>query len=336
MLEKETLVRARRGRRSLGLALAGLGMLCAAALPAQERMGRGRVSGSVRDEQGTPLESVLVVAESADGTTKLDGQTDNKGRFVIGGLGTGMWRFTASKPGFASASREAEVRQLRANESIDLALRSETRGATLAAQGTASDLFAKGVALFGEQRYDDALTAFGELSAKNPDVYQVHMNIALCYREKGDLAQAEAALTRVLDKIVERYGALSEQTTIAASALTELAQLALRRNDLTSALGHFRRLLELSPQDATAAYNIGEVLFVNGKLDEALKHFELAERLQPDWARPTLKIGIVSLSQNRLPRALECFKKVAGRVPNSPEGAQARECIAAIEGLEKR
>lgn len=328
------------GMRDRGAVIAALvvvmGLLWTTLPSAQEKMGRGRVAGIVTDELGVALEGALVVAESAEGATRLDGRTDKKGRFAIGGLGTGLWRFTASKAGYRPASRESEVRQLRANEPIELALRSETGASTAAAGGAAPDLLAKGVALYGEQRYDDALAAFGEFAAQNPDVYQVHMNMALCYREKGDLTQAEAALTRVLDKIVERYGALSEQTALAAGALTELAQLALRRNDLTSALRHFRRLLELSPLDATAAYNIGELLFVNGKLDEALEHFELAERLQPDWARPTLKIGIVSLSQNRLPRALECFKKVAGSVPNSPEGAQAREFIAAIGGLEKR
>jgi hypothetical protein len=52
--------------------------------------------------------------------------------------------------------------------------------------------------------------------------------------------------------------------------------------------------------------------------------------------RPTLKIGVVSLSQNKLPRALESFKKVVAAAPDSAEGVQAREFIAAIEGLGKR
>jgi hypothetical protein len=64
------------------------GILFCPLLPAQENLGKGRVNGTVADENGALMEGVLIVAEIQGGKTKLDGKSDKKGRFAIAGLGT--------------------------------------------------------------------------------------------------------------------------------------------------------------------------------------------------------------------------------------------------------
>ena len=78
----------------------------ALALPAQDDLGRGRVSGDVVDESGAKILDALVVVESPRSSTRLETKTDKKGHFAVGGLGSGAWRVTASKEGYLSAATE--------------------------------------------------------------------------------------------------------------------------------------------------------------------------------------------------------------------------------------
>jgi len=90
---------------------------------AQEHMGKGRINGTVVDEKGQPLEGVLIVAESLEYETKLQGYSDKKGRFAVAGMGTGNWRITATKKGYISSYITKYVRQLRKSPPSPLSLR---------------------------------------------------------------------------------------------------------------------------------------------------------------------------------------------------------------------
>src|SRR4030042_5486400 len=70
----------------------------------QEDMGKGRITGTVADENGAPVEGALIVAQSLRSQTKLEGRTDGKGKFAIAGLGTDGGRITASKGGYGGLS----------------------------------------------------------------------------------------------------------------------------------------------------------------------------------------------------------------------------------------
>jgi hypothetical protein len=102
-----------------GLMIGILGMFAGA----QENMGKGRITGTVTDESGSPLDGALVVAQSTKSETKLEGRSDDKGRFAIVGLGTGTWKVTASMEGYQSASIEMNVRQLSQNPPITFTLK---------------------------------------------------------------------------------------------------------------------------------------------------------------------------------------------------------------------
>jgi hypothetical protein len=89
----------------------------------QEDLGKGRISGTVADENGAPVEGALIVAQSVRSETKLEGRSDAKGKFAIVGLGTGGWRITATKDGYGSSSLEMNVRQLGSNPPISFTLK---------------------------------------------------------------------------------------------------------------------------------------------------------------------------------------------------------------------
>ncbi len=307
----------------------------ALALPAQDDLGRGRISGDVVDESGAKVPGALVVVESLRSSGRLEAKSDKKGHFAVAGLGTGAWRVTASKEGYLSAATEIQVSQLTANPPINLTLaRASAGGATPSAQAGGS-LLDSGNALLKEGRYDEAIAAFEEFAAKFPDVYAVHLNIGSAFKEKGDLDRAEAEFKTVLDKNGPALEDLRKQKETSLKALSGLGEVALKRGDFESAQGFFRRALEISPEDPAAAYNVGEIFFSNQKIDDAIAYFELAIRIKSDWPKAYHRLGLVYLNKGDFPKALENLKKFLELDPQSPEAAGVKAAIAAIEQIKK-
>ena len=86
---------------------------------AQAHTGRARINGVVSDEDNNPLEGVSIVAQGVNHSVKFQGQSNKKGKFAIFGLGSGLWRITASKSGYASVYVEMDVKQMSKNPPIN-------------------------------------------------------------------------------------------------------------------------------------------------------------------------------------------------------------------------
>lgn len=304
-------------------------------IAAQEDMGKGRITGTVADENGEPLEGAQVIAQSTRSETKLEGRSDDKGRFAIVGLGTGTWRVSASAEGYQSASIEMSVRQLSQNPPITFTLKKLSGMAAFAADKGALALFDQGNVLFGQGDYDGALKIFEEFVAKYPDVYQAHLNIATCYLKKDELDKAESEFQLVLNKVMETHGDLKKDVDASLRASTGLGEVYLRRGDLDSAQKYLAQAIDISPRDETAAYNVGELLFSNQKIDEAIRYLELATQIKKDWPKPYLKLGYVYLNKGDFAKALENFNTFLSLDPENPEAPQVKSIIETIEKMKK-
>jgi tetratricopeptide (TPR) repeat protein len=305
------------------------------ALPAQDDLGRGRISGDIVDASGAKVPGALVVVEGPHGGTRFEAKTDKKGHFAVGGLGTGTWRVTASKEGYLSAVTEIPVSQLGTNPPVSLTLTPASAASAPPSAEAAAGLLDSGNALLKAGRYDDALAAFAEFAAKYPEVYAVHLNIGSAYMEKGDLDRAEAEYKAVLDKNGPTPEDLRKQKETSLKALSGLGEVALKRGDFETAQGYFRRALEISPEDPAAAYNVGEIFFSNQKTDEAIAYFELAIKIKSDWPKAYHRLGLVYLNKGDFPKALVNLKKFLELDPQNPEAASVRAAIAAIEQIKK-
>jgi tetratricopeptide (TPR) repeat protein len=307
----------------------------ALALPAQDDLGRGRISGDVVDENGARIAGALVTVESPRSHTRLEAKTDKKGHFAVGGLGTGTWRVTASKEGYLSAATEAQVSQLAANPPVNLTLKAMTGSGASPSAEVGGGLLDRGNALLKEGRYDEAIAAFEEFAAKFPDVFAVHLNIGSAFKEKGDLGRAESEFKAVLDKNGPALEDLRKQKETSLKALSGLGEVALKRGDFEAAQGFFRMALEISPEDPAAAYNVGEIFFSNQKTDDAIAYFELAIRIKSDWPKAYHRLGLVYLNRGDFAKALENLKKFLDLDPQNPEAASVKAAIAAIEQIKK-
>jgi tetratricopeptide (TPR) repeat protein len=326
--------------RILNLCIFMLFLVSWAALAAlaQEPMGKGRINGTVVDDNGQPLEGVLIVVESLEHETKLEGYSDKKGRFAVAGMGTGQWRITATKEGYISSYLDMNIRQLRRNPPVDFTLKKLTGFAPRMADEESFELFDKGNLLIEEEKYDEALEVFEEFLTKYPEVYHSHLNIGTCYLKKGDLDKAEAEFKLVLDKTMENFGDYKKDPQASLRAFTGLGELYIRKEDFDTAQKYFAQALDISPEDEVAAYNVAEVLFSHQKIDEAIKYFELSIQIKKDWSKPYMKLGYVYLNKGDFDKSLEYFNKFIEMDPENPEVAKVKNIITAVEKMmeEKR
>ena len=310
-------------------------MTLLAALPAQENMGRGRISGQVVDESGAAVPAAKVVVQSLQGTARLEGTTDKKGHFAVAGMGSGPWRITVTKEGYVSAYTDMQVSQLKTNPPLALTMQKVAGAQGLRTEEESRSLLDQGNALLEEGKFDEALAAFEQFLAKYPEIYAARLNVATAYLKKGDLDRAESEFRGVLAKVVEVHGEAAKDKTTSLRALSGLGELALKRGDFTAAQKSFREALEISPEDAAAAYNVGEIFFSNQKVDEAIPFFELAGRIRKDWPKPYHRLGLVYLNKGDLDKALENLRKFVELDPQNPEAANVKAIIAAVEKMKK-
>ncbi len=304
-------------------------------LAAQENLGKGRINGTVVDENGNPVEGAIITVESLQTTTKLEGKSDKKGHFAVAGMGTGMWRITASKSGYLSSSTEMYVRQLTPNPPITFTLKKVTGLAALTTDETSMKLFDEGNKLIEAGQYDEALKVFEEFMTKYPQIHQVRLNIGTCYLKKGELDKAEAEFKAVLDKTIEVYGDYKKDPAASLRAFSGLGEIYLKCNDLDTARKYFTQALDISPEDEVAAYNVAEILFSNQSIDEAIRFYELAIKIKKDWSKPYHKLGLAYLNKGDYEKALENLRKFLEMDPNNPEAPQVKNIIAAVEKIKK-
>lgn len=301
---------------------------------AQQGMGNGRINGVVVDEQGNSLEGVIIVVEFKGGL-QFRGNSDKGGEFAVVGLGTGIWTLTASKQGYASFSEEIEVRQLKRNPPIKIVLRKLIGTDALFADKASIELFNKAVILVEEAKYDEALQLFKDIYEKHPDMYQIHQNIGTCYLKKEELESAEAEYKLVLDKIMEIHGDYKRDKQTALATLTGLGTIYLKKGDFLTAKSYLTQALDIAPEDATSAYNVGEIFFSNQNVDDSIKYFQLAIEINKDWPDPYLKLGYVYLNKADYQKSLEYFNKFVLLDSENPKVPEVKQLIETIEKLKK-
>lgn len=306
-------------------------------LISQAGMGRGRVFGKVVDENGSPLPDVIIIAESLiERGTVLKGVSDKKGDWAIAGFGTGPWRLTATKEGYAPSSIELRVSEFR-NPPVTFTMKKIKGGpAVLSADRNALELLEKAEQAVKEERYDDALKIYNQLIEKYPSVFQIFLNIGAVQMKKGELDKAIESFQEVLKRLKERDGDFSKEPETAFKAFTGIGEVWIKKDDFEKARENFEEALKISPKDEALAYSVGEIYFNNQKVDDAIKYFELASSIKPDWWKPYSKLGYCYLNKGDLKNALEYFKKSIEVDPNSPEAGTIKAVIAELEKMIKK
>jgi tetratricopeptide (TPR) repeat protein len=303
-----------------------------AAGPAFSQAGRGvgRLGGGVVDLEDKPIEGVkLSLVFSQNANLKFEAITNKKGEWSFIGLGTGNWELTAIAVGYMPLTKSLYVSQLSVNPKITVKMQKLTKASSgIVADEATFELLEKGNQAYKEAKYDEAMAFYQQFLEKNPNLYQIQVSIADCWREKGDFEKAVEIYNKVLEQS-KVDAALGKE--MAAKSLAGIGNCYLKQNKLKEAQDFFKQSIENSPKDEILAYNVGEIFFSNQGLDEALKYFDLAAQIRPEWPDPYLKLGYVYLNKADNPKAIENFDKFLKLEPEGERAALVRNILNVIK-----
>ena len=288
---------------------------------AQAWRGRGRLMGSVKDQNDNPLEGVLVKFKSEKLATGTEVKTNKDGKWTLQGIRGGTWAVDFTKEGYKTVAISTGVSEGSYNQPIDMVM--EKSEGVAAAQPAESTKIAQARDLLKANNYQGAIPLLQEALAENPAVYKVHAEIAAAYYKLGDN-----------DKAIQNYQAYIEKekaagvTTPNVQVRVTLAGIYLEKEDVANAKKYLDGIDESAIKDPTVFYNLG-VSYSNAKdYDAAIRYFEKSVAADPKFADGYYQLAVTYVAKNDTAKAVEAFKKVIEVAPNSDAAKEAQEFIS--------
>lgn len=307
-------------------------LLLAAASPAGAQATTTAI-GVVLDADGRPVSDVQVLLEyKGHIPQRYRTRTDKNGRFVHVNVWSGPYDITLKKEGLGEVTLRGypmrDVGETEKPPTFRIAARKEDPGAppataedgaAAAARVLAGDMKRGGEA-FSAGRIDEAAAIFESVAGRAPDLAQVHHNLGLVYRKKGDVARAEAEFRKAValdTTLAESHAALS--VLLAAGGRTE------------EALAAARQAATLAPESALYRFNLAVLCKDTGRSAEAKAAFLEAEVLDPENAEIQFHLASALLGLGDVPGAVERLERYVARAPSdAPNVPAARSLLTAL------
>jgi len=273
---------------------------------------RGRIAGTLKDEQGNPLAGIEVKFDNAKPETKYDNKvevSDEEGRFVFTGLRGGTWILTVNAPGYAPFRQSIQISQFRRNEDTVVVLKKLTEAVPEAgAREEAEGMIAEAEELLAEGKHDEAIALYNEYLEAHPDLYKIHLLIGNAYEQKGDYDNAVASYGKVLELEPDNF-----------NALLGSGNAFIRKMEYEKAEEFFVKLAEVRSDDPKILYTLGEILLDSGQTTKAINYYAKAVELDPEFADAIMKLGYAYYGEKQWQSAIEQFERFIEIAPNRPE-----------------
>lgn len=289
----------------------------------------GRIGGTIKDTNGQPIKGATVVAENpAAAPSSFTSTTDDKGRYSMIGLKSGVWKITASAPGFAAQAGNVPIKTIGAPmPPVDFTLAPGGGGGGGGALGGANTKelqgeLTKAEAMVNAKDYAGAIGVYEAMIAKVPALTALQLQIGGLYR-----------MQKQYDQAIATYKKIPAGDANADKATIEIGMTLLEKNDLAGAETTLAAAAQSTSASKEVFYALGEVMFAKGATDEAVKHYERAVDIDPNWGKPLFKLGLAKLQKADTAGTIAIMEKLIQVDPNSAEAAQAK---ALVEQLKKQ
>ena len=286
----------------------------------------GRVGGVVKGTDGKPIKGATIKAQNPSASpSELTSTSDDKGRWSIIGLRSGNWKFTAEAPGFQPQSGNASIRTIGApNPPMEFTL---APGAAAGPPGLTKEIQAELKAaddLRNAGQFDQAITAYQGIKAKNPSLTMVNMVIAGAYRQKATKEADKGARQSLLDQAIASYQELLKADPANERAKVEIGMTHMQGGNLDAAEAALAPIADSATAGREVFYNLGEIKFSKGDAAGAEAMFKRATTVDPSWQRPKLKLGLIAFTKGEKDAAIKLFEDVIAADPNAAEAAEAK------------
>ncbi len=275
----------------------------------------GRLEGIVMDNEGNPLEKVIVAIISVRSSgNKIEVKTNNEGKFSQIGLWPDYYHVSFKKSGFMPVSKEIRVRIAEATKvEIILEKAEEMMERNLSA---ADKLFLKGNKLYAEQNYEEAAQAYEEALELSQSQWGYYFNLGLAYKKLEKKEEATALFKKALELNPESY-----------STNKELGQFLAQEGNFEEAKKYFQKATEISDDDPDAFYNLGVCLTNLGDPEGALSSFLKTVQLKEDYVDAYYHIGTIYISQNNVGEAIKYLERFLELDPEHEKASVAKQLL---------
>lgn len=316
------------------IAAAGIaGLLLVTAVSAQGWAGRGRLSGTVEDSAGDPVEGARVKL-TMDGAGPEDVETNRRGRWVRAGLRSGDWVVLVSKPGFVPTEHTVTLNEYATGADRPV-LKTELAPAEAGAAGAAAltddaasqaarELLEQGNDLIRIDDFEGAIRVFSEALPFLPDGAKVSVLVII--------AQNQARLERDDEAIANLEQALS-----LAPDNVDALRLISRRLTVLGRSEEAQQYLSRLPEDLQADPEIllreGVDLYNQNDFEGAVEKLTAAIEGEPEWADAYYYRGLARMAAMQNEAALEDFRKLIELAPDDPRAEEAKQFAEYLESL---
>lgn len=215
-------------RLASAVAGAALGATLFAATPVLAQSGRAQ--GVVRDLTGKAIKGASVRAVNPEAyPSELTSATDDKGRFGMIGLRSGIWRFVIDAPGFLRLDVSAPVRQ-GVTAPMQFALAKDPGPLPNALDRNIQQRLQEAGTLRENGQLDQALAVYQDIYARNPMLTSLNLVVADLYRRKAAQTTDSTAKAALLDRAAQAYEEVLKADAGNERARTEISALQSDRN----------------------------------------------------------------------------------------------------------
>lgn len=282
----------------------------------------GRALGVVRDTQGRPIKGASVKATNPDAPTDFTSTTDDKGRFVMIGLRSGVWTFVAEAPGYLPQQGSLPIRAA-AGAPFEFTLARDPGPAPGALAKTIQQELEAAAALRQQGRYDQAIAAYQAIQVKNAKLTSVNLVLAGLYRDKARQETDKAAAQALRERAIAIYTDILKEDGTNERALIELALTQASAGRLDAAEAVLAPLARSATAGPDVFYSLGEIRFSRGDSDGAEQMYQRASEIDASWLRPKVKLGLLAFRRGDQAAAIRMFEGIVAAAPDGPDAAEA-------------
>ncbi len=285
----------------------------------QDYAGKARTGGIVTDEEGNPIEGVMVKLFCLKTETGFEKYTDNKGVWKASWIKGGTWYIDFEKVGYKSKNISTELSELSKNPQIPTVL--EKSDSVLMTKSVRED-FDKGYILYEEGNYNEAIEVFNKVLEDYPDTYIVNMSLGDCCFKLENYTMAEEYYLKVLEKEPENH-----------DVMIAIGNCYSNRGDNDKALEWYKKIEIDNIKDPIVLYNIGTYFYNGSQVQDALVYYEKALELKEDFLDVIYQYGLAQLTLGKNNLALNEFEKYLKYDSDSERADQVK---GFIEYLKKK
>lgn len=287
--------------------------------PAQDQdwRGKGRITGTVLDEEGKGVPDAIVMLRHAELMVGPNVKTNRRGEFDVRDLRAGEWLIRAQVEGYLVQQQSVTVPESGRAEPLEITLEVDRTAEQFA---ELQEALADGDELFKAGQFAAARAEYEKVLEARPDVVAIHRSIAYTYGREGNHAKA----LEHLEVFIASEPANVEILQLATASALEL-------KDADRSMGYLGKIGDEQVMDPDMFVNIAITMLNKGFNPQAIRLLDRVVTKFPGAPMPYYLRGMAKLrmSNNEGGKAdLQKFVEIAP--PDSAQLQQAKDILAKI------